>query len=73
MSRAINQVLIEGRVVDLNDEEYTLEYSEAFRIRVIIADGLTYPDIGTVVRVVGYLCEEGIQETHRECKLNYCR
>lgn len=46
--------------------------SESFRIRVVIADNLTYPDVGTVVRVVGYLCDDGIQEEHRECanKLN---
>lgn len=65
--KAINQAIIEGKVVDLNDDdEYTLEYSESFRIRIVMSDRLKYPDVGTVVRVVGYLCEEGIQEEHRE-------
>lgn len=67
--KRLNQCIIEGKVVDLNDDEYVLEYSEAFRVRVVMADNFEYPDIDTNVRVVGYLCEEGIQEEHRECRM----
>lgn len=61
----INQVVLQGTVVDLNDDSYVLQYSEKLRVLVVMSEAEEYPEIGEELKIVGYLCEEGVQEVAR--------